>query len=126
MRRVLEILEDEIISATVLEAVHLLVDDIGAVAIIAVFYTANIKLAWLIGSLAVLSIMLAMNRMRVDRIWPYVLMAVILWYCVLNSGVHATIAGVVAALMVLGLVAGLAPSAGAEPRCAPARKIALC
>jgi NhaA family Na+:H+ antiporter len=77
-----------------------IVDDIGAVAIIAVFYTANIELAWLIGSLTVLGIMLAMNRMRVDRIWPYVLMAVVLWYCVLNSGVHATIAGVVAALMV--------------------------
>ena len=77
-----------------------IVDDIGAVLVIAVFYTANIKLAWLVGSLLVLGAMIALNRARVDRIWPYILLAAALWYCVLNSGVHATIAGVVAALTI--------------------------
>jgi NhaA family Na+:H+ antiporter len=77
-----------------------IVDDIGAVLIIALFYTANIKLVWLVASLVVMAVMIAFNRMRIDRIWVYILAALILWYCVLNSGVHATIAGVVAALTI--------------------------
>ncbi len=77
-----------------------IVDDIGAVMVIAIFYTANIKLAWLVASVLVLGAMFAMNRLRIDRTWPYILAAVVLWYCVLNSGVHATIAGVMAAFTV--------------------------
>lgn len=77
-----------------------IVDDIGAVLIIAVFYTANIKLAWLVASLLVAGVMFGMNRFKVDRIWPYIIGALVLWFCVLNSGVHATIAGVAAALTI--------------------------
>lgn len=77
-----------------------IVDDIGAVLIIALFYTANIKLVWLVGALLVVAAMIAMSRRGVLRVWPYALGAVVLWYCVLNTGVHATIAGVVAALTI--------------------------
>lgn len=77
-----------------------IVDDIGAVMIIAVFFTANIKLAWVIGSLVVFGVMIAMNRMKVSSLWPYIIATFVLWYCVLNSGVHATIAGVLAALTI--------------------------
>jgi len=77
-----------------------IVDDIGAVLIIAMFYTASIKTVWLVGSILVFGGLIAMNRMRVDMIWPYILGALVLWFCVLNSGVHATIAGVVAALTI--------------------------
>jgi len=77
-----------------------IVDDIGAVLIIALFYTASIQTIWVVGSLLVLGGLIAMNRMRVSMIWPYILGAVVLWFCVLNSGVHATIAGVVAALTI--------------------------
>lgn len=77
-----------------------IVDDIGAVAIIAVFYTANIKLAWLIASICILGVMIGLNRFRVDRWWAYAGLSLLLWYAVLNSGVHATIAGVVAALTI--------------------------
>ncbi len=77
-----------------------IVDDIGAVVIIALFYTANLKLGWLIGSLLVLGVMIGMNRMKVSSIIPYILMAIVLWFCVLHSGVHATIAGVVAAFAI--------------------------
>lgn len=77
-----------------------IVDDIGAVMIIALFYTANLKLGWLIGSLLVLGVMIGMNRMKVSSIIPYILLALVLWYCVLHSGVHATIAGVVAAFTI--------------------------
>jgi NhaA family Na+:H+ antiporter len=77
-----------------------IVDDIGAVMVIAVFYTANIKMMWVVLSIIVLGLMMLMNRLHVSRILPYILMALVLWFCVLNSGVHATIAGVVAALTI--------------------------
>ncbi len=77
-----------------------IVDDIGAVLVIAVFYTANLKLMWLVASLVVLGVMFGMNRAHVSRIWPYIIMALILWFCVLHSGIHATIAGVVAAFAI--------------------------
>ncbi len=77
-----------------------IVDDIGAVLVIALFYTPSIKLAWLAGSALVFAAMVALNRLRVVHFSPYILLALALWYCVLNTGVHATIAGVVAALAI--------------------------
>lgn len=77
-----------------------IVDDIGAVAIIALAYTPGIDPVWIAASVLVAGAMIAMNRLRVDMIWPYLLAAAVLWYCVLHSGVHATIAGVVAALII--------------------------
>ena len=77
-----------------------IVDDIGAVLIIAVAYTAGIKLTWLIGAIVIVGIMLALNRMRVKTVVPFLILAIALWFFVLNSGVHATIAGVVAALTI--------------------------
>ena len=77
-----------------------IVDDLGAVAIIAVFYTAQIAMGWLIASLALLVAMVVLAKLRVSRPLPYVLLSVALWYCMLHSGVHATVAGVLAALTV--------------------------
>lgn len=77
-----------------------IVDDIGAVMIIALFYTANLKLAWLLAALAVLGGMMALNRFHVVRLWPYLLLALVLWFCVLHSGMHATIAGVISAFTI--------------------------
>lgn len=77
-----------------------IVDDIGAVLVIALFYTAKIKMSWLIGALLVTAAMFAMNKMKVKAYWPFILGAIVLWFLVLNSGVHATIAGVVAALTI--------------------------
>ncbi len=77
-----------------------IVDDIGAVLVIAAFYTENINTMWLAISVAVLGVMIGMNKLHVSRIFPYILVSLVLWFCVLNSGVHATIAGVVAALTI--------------------------
>ncbi len=77
-----------------------IVDDIGAVLVIAVFYTPTIYFAWLVASIVVFGLMFALNRMKVGAFWPYILLAVVLWYCVLNTGVHATIAGVLAAFTI--------------------------
>lgn len=77
-----------------------IIDDIGAVIIIAAFYTAQVKGAWLIAAIVVAMGMAIMNLLRVDRMWAYALGTAVLWFCVLHSGVHATIAGVVGAFMV--------------------------
>lgn len=77
-----------------------IVDDIGAVAIIAVFYTEEIKMMFLAASAVVLGLMFVLNKMRVMSMAPYILLTILLWYCVLYSGVHATIAGVLAALTI--------------------------
>lgn len=77
-----------------------IVDDIGSVLIIATFYSEGIDFGWLLVATVVLAGMIALNRRRIDRIWPYVIGAVVLWYCVLHSGIHPTIAGVAAALTI--------------------------
>ncbi len=77
-----------------------IVDDIGAVLIIAVFFTGGLNLGWLLAGLGILAVMIALNRGRVTAAWPYILAAFGLWYCVLHSGMHATIAGVVAAFTI--------------------------
>ena len=81
-----------------------IVDDIGAILVIALFYTEieslSYFLMWIGASAAVLAIMFGMNRARISVFWPYILLAVLLWCCVLNTGVHATIAGVLAAFTI--------------------------
>ncbi|MCB2087268.1 MAG: Na+/H+ antiporter NhaA, partial [Sphingomonadaceae bacterium] len=76
------------------------IDDIGAIAIIAIFYSENIQPGMLIGAGAVLAVMMALGRAGVARNWPYVLLGIILWVLVLKSGVHATLAGVAAAMAI--------------------------
>lgn len=77
-----------------------IVDDLGAVMVIAFFYTTGLKLVWLGISAVILVALIALNRLKVRALTPYILGAIALWYTVLHSGVHATIAGVVAALTV--------------------------
>lgn len=77
-----------------------IVDDMGAVAIIALVYTAGLKTIYLMGALVVLGIMYTLNRSGIKSIPVYLIFALVLWYLVLMSGVHATIAGVLAALMI--------------------------
>ncbi len=77
-----------------------IVDDMGAVAIIALFYTAKLNLIAIGAATAILAAMFALNRGGVRQLWPYWLGFALLWYAVLLSGVHATIAGVLAAFAV--------------------------
>ena len=77
-----------------------IVDDMGAVAIIALFYTAKINLLALGAAAMILGLMFAMGRLRVKSLPIYLLMFVFLWYAMLLSGVHATIAGVLAAMAI--------------------------
>lgn len=77
-----------------------IVDDVGAVAIIALFYTAALDWLALGAALLIFSAMLAMNRMGVVRLRWYLIGCALLWYAMLLSGVHATVAGVLAAIAV--------------------------
>lgn len=77
-----------------------IVDDMGAVAIIALFYTAELNVAALVAAAALWLAMMVLNRFKVKALWPYLILAALLWYATLLSGVHATIAGVMAAFAI--------------------------
>lgn len=77
-----------------------IIDDVGAVAIIAFAYTADLHWPALAASALILAGMILLNRRDVKQLWPYLVGFVLLWIAVHESGVHATIAGVLAALAV--------------------------
>ncbi len=77
-----------------------IVDDLVAVLVIAVFYTADLNLAALGGAGLVTLLLIALNRLKVARLAPYLVLGAALWWLVLLSGIHATVAGVVLALTI--------------------------
>lgn len=77
-----------------------IVDDLGAVLVIAIFYTEQIAWTWLAIGLLVFLGMLMLNRLGVRGPVPYGMLGFVLWFAFLESGVHATIAGVLAALTI--------------------------
>ncbi|MFC7397526.1 Na+/H+ antiporter NhaA [Chelatococcus sp. GCM10030263] len=77
-----------------------ILDDLGAVAIIAFFYTADLSLPMLGLAAVTVGILIALNRFGVVALWPYMLIGAGLWYFVHESGVHATLAGVALALTI--------------------------
>lgn len=77
-----------------------IIDDLGAVIIIAVFYSSGLSSAYLGAAFAVIAVLVVLNRMRVMTLLPYLVLGAILWVLVLKSGVHATLAGVALALTI--------------------------
>src|SRR5439155_18228705 len=77
-----------------------IIDDLGAIVVIAVFYTDQLSLVSLGVALAALILLLTLNRAGVERVIWYVLIGIVLWVFVLKSGVHATLAGVALALAI--------------------------
>jgi NhaA family Na+:H+ antiporter len=77
-----------------------IVDDIGAVLVIALFYTSDLNIPALVAALVLAAAMLALGRFGVRRLWPYIAGFALMWVLMLASGVHATIAGVLAALTI--------------------------
>jgi NhaA family Na+:H+ antiporter len=77
-----------------------ILDDLGAILVIAAFYTADLHWSALVLAGAGVAVLIALNRLGVRRLAPYLLTGVFIWVCVLKSGVHATLAGVVVALAI--------------------------
>ena len=74
-------------------------DDIGGIAIIAVFYTDDLSLPWLGGAVGLIALILASQRLGIRHVPIYVVIGFILWYATFESGIHATIAGVILGLL---------------------------
>jgi NhaA family Na+:H+ antiporter len=76
-------------------------DDLGAIIVIAIFYTAELSIRYLVGALAVWALLVCLNRFgRVMNLIPYLLGGALMWFLMLKSGVHATIAGVLLAFAI--------------------------
>lgn len=77
-----------------------IVDDLGAVMVIAVFYTEKLSMGWLMTSGIFFGLLMTLNVAGIRKLTPYFILAVFLWYAMLQSGVHATIAGILGAFSV--------------------------
>lgn len=77
-----------------------IIDDIGAIVIIALFYTSNLSVTSLVVALLFIPVLFVLNRKNVTSVMPYIFIGAIMWTAVLKSGVHATLAGVVLAFFI--------------------------
>ncbi|MBN8902153.1 MAG: Na+/H+ antiporter NhaA, partial [Rhodospirillales bacterium] len=77
-----------------------IIDDLGAILVIALFYTASLTWTALLGALIVAALLYVLNRLNVRAMPPYLIGGAVLWLCVLHSGIHATLAGVMLAFLV--------------------------
>lgn len=77
-----------------------IIDDLGAIIVIALFYSGTLSSVSLMLAAACLVALIAMNRLGVVKLGPYLIIGLVLWVCVLKSGVHATLAGVALALCI--------------------------
>lgn len=76
------------------------IDDLGAILVIALFYTETVSLLNLGLSLGIFGMLLLFQFFRVNKLWPYLIGGIFMWYFMLHSGVHATITGVLVALAI--------------------------
>jgi NhaA family Na+:H+ antiporter len=74
-----------------------ILDDLGAIIIIALFYGHDVSVPMLASAAAVTAVLVLLNFRGVTILWPYLLLGLVLWFCVFRSGIHATVAGVVLA-----------------------------
>ena len=76
------------------------IDDLGAIVIIAAFYTAQLSIWYLVGALTVWALLVALNRLRVMSLTPYLLGGALMWFLMFKSGIHATLAGIMLAFAI--------------------------
>ena len=76
------------------------IDDLVAILVIAIFYTSSISIINLLIATAIFIILLILNRMKIFSLFPYLVLGIAMWYFMLNSGIHATISGVLLAFAI--------------------------
>lgn len=76
------------------------IDDLGAILVIAIFYTETIAFQYLMGALGIFALLLIFNRLKIRNLIPYLLLGIVMWWMMLNSGIHATITGVMLAFAI--------------------------
>ena len=76
------------------------IDDLGAIVVIAIFYSASISLSNLMIALGIYAVLILLNRLKVCNMIPYLIGGILMWYFMLHSGVHATITGVLLAFAI--------------------------
>lgn len=77
-----------------------ILDDLGAVLIIAIFYTSGVSVSMLFAAAGIIGVLLILNRCGVTKLTPYLIAGALLWFFMLQSGIHATLAGVILALFI--------------------------
>jgi NhaA family Na+:H+ antiporter len=77
-----------------------IIDDLGAVIIIAIFYTKNLSLLYLFIGLGIFILLLLFNKLKIKNLFFYIIPGIVMWYCMLQSGVHATISGILLAFAI--------------------------
>ncbi len=95
-----------------------IVDDIGAIAVIALFYTSDLSIGWLMGAIGMLALIYGLSRTNVRLVGVYWVLGFLAWYAMLESGVHATLAGVA-----IGLITPASPFYSSREYDARARRI---
>jgi len=85
------------LSLRILLSALAIIDDLGGILTIAIFYAGHLHWNYFFFALIILSVLIVLNRLKVNAQWVYIALGVLLWYAVFNSGMHATIAGVLLA-----------------------------
>lgn len=91
-----------------------IIDDLGAITIIALFYTSSLSVIDLAGAAAVVLVLMSLNRAKITSLTPYLILGAVLWVFLLRSGVHATLAGVLLAFTIPMQRTIAAPDGGAD------------
>ena len=104
-----------------------IIDDLGAIVVIALFYTAQLSGTMLAAAAVGGAVLFVLNRSRVSSIGPYVVVGLVVWVCVLKSGIHATLAGVATATAIpLRDKHGGSPLELPSTRCTPGSRSRCC
>lgn len=77
-----------------------IIDDVLAVLVLAIFYTPNLHFIWILLSLVPIIFLLLLNIYKVSKQYIYYTLGIVLWFCIVKSGVHGTISGILLAILI--------------------------
>ncbi len=77
-----------------------IIDDLGAIIVIALFYSKGFSMGYFGFAMLIFGAMIVLNRLKVHKVWVYLILGGLMWYCMLNSGIHATITGILLAFAI--------------------------